>query len=321
MVGAGRGRPRRLGRRERPHAAAVRGREGGERRRRLGARDQVPGVGSLPAHGHRPDGRPPRREDRLHRLAGLGRARAEGGRRRGEHPRLRGRQAGVRARGDGDPRDPHPAQGARPREPRVGLAGPAHRVDRGEGGRDAVHLHRHGGDGAQRLRARDAAPAPRADRQRPADPALRRRPGQGGEPADAPPARPRGPGGPAAGDDVHAERARGDRPAHGLHAGGGGRGAPRPDPLRDAQPVGPLLRPRGAGGAHLGPLRRGGRRLRRGDGADARDRRRRGGRLRQGPPRQPLPAHGPLPRALPPRGEGPRARTRSRSRSTWARCA
>ena len=188
VVGAGRGRPRRVGRRERPHAAAVRGGEGRKRRRRLGARDQVPGVGSLPAHRHRPEGRPPRREDRLHRLAGLGRPRAEGGRRRGEHPRLRGRQAGVRARGDRDAGDSHPAQGARPREPRVGLAGPAHRVDRGEGGGDAVHLHRHGGDGAQRLRARDASPAPRADRQRPADPSLRRRPGQGGEPADAAPA-------------------------------------------------------------------------------------------------------------------------------------
>ncbi len=223
---------------------------------------------------------------------------------RGEHPRLRDRQAGVRSRGDGDPRHPHPAKGARPREPRVGLAGAAHRVDRGERGRDAVHLHRHGGNGAQRLRARDASPAPRADRQRPADPALRRRPRQGGEPADAPPARPRSPGGPAAGDDVHGERARSDRPAHGLHGGGGGRRPPRPDPLRDAQPVGPLLRPRGPRGAHLGPLRRGGRRLRRGDGADARGRRRRGGRLRQGPPRQPLPAHGPLPGALPPRGEG-----------------
>ena len=42
-------------------------------------------------------------------------------------------------------------------------------------------------------------------------------------------------------------------------------------------------------------------RLRRGDGAHARDRRRRGGRLGQGPPRQPLPADGPLPRAVPPR--------------------
>ena len=77
-----------------------------------------------------------------------------------------------------------------------------HRVDRGQGAGDALHVHRHGRDGAERLRPRDAAAAARADRQRPADPALRHRPGQGGEPADAAPAGPRGARGAAAGDDL-----------------------------------------------------------------------------------------------------------------------
>ena len=80
VVGARRGRPRRVGRRERPHAAAVRGREGGERRRRLGARDQVPGVGSLPAHAP-PTGRAATAPGRS--STSTGRAGRAAGRRRG----------------------------------------------------------------------------------------------------------------------------------------------------------------------------------------------------------------------------------------------
>ena len=109
---------------------------------RLGVRDQVPRLGPLPHHRRRPGGRPPHRQGRLRRLAGLGGARAEGGGRRGDRPRLRPRQARVRPGRDGDPRPPDAAEGARPREPGVGLAGPAHRVDRGEGAGDALHASR-----------------------------------------------------------------------------------------------------------------------------------------------------------------------------------
>ena len=245
-------------------------------------------------------------QGRLHRLAGLGGARAEGGGRRGERPRLRGRQAGVRARRDGDPRDPHAAEGARPREPRVGLAGPAHRVDRGEGAGDALHLHRHRRRWRPNVYAHVTLLQPHA--QTANDLPIRL---YGVAPVKVVNPQTRlqpvleVPGGAGAGERRPRSRVReatGRPMAYTLAVVDEGLlGLTR---FQTPEPVGPLLRARGARGADLGPLRRRGRRLRRGDGADARDRRRRGGRPRQGPPRQPLPAHGPLPGPLPPRGEG-----------------
>ena len=61
-----------------------------------------------------------------------GRGQKEGGA-GSQCPRVRPRQAGVRPRRDGDAHDPDAPERARPREPRVGLARAEDRVDRGQG--------------------------------------------------------------------------------------------------------------------------------------------------------------------------------------------
>ena len=283
--------------------------------RRRRARPVDPGrrrlrVGPAPAAGL-PERRPPLRQP--HRLSGLERRTRRPGRRR--HPAVAEHRPGPLSGGRHRPRAgagerPGPPAGE-PGKRRPGarplLAG-SRRAGRHPDPGSAGH-RRHG---AQRLRPRGAAAAPRRARQRPADPPLRHRAAAGGRPGHPPDAgHPRGkrsaPGEHPVGGGVRAPRA-----AHDLHPGGGRRGAAGHHRFRHAAPAPGVLPARGPGRADLGPVRSGGGRLRRRTGSDAG-----AGRFRRAPRRQratapPLPAGGPFQRALP-TGQGRDRRPRHRT--------